>query len=188
MSPTAQTAIVEATDGNAQQQGGSAVSVIIPVTQRPHDLAWLYESYSKEFIAANRHYEFVFATEPWASSLTDPLQPHSTVDSGNSIEYDGDGNSSSDWDDQPNPTIGSEKEVPIPTATGSSTWGAIKHGRDSLGGGAGAGCAIKKGPPLAHQAGAQRFWQAEYACGRATPGSPPAAPSPAPGTTPSPAR
>ena len=51
----------------------------------------------------------------------------STVVSGNSIEYDGDGNSSSDWDDQPNPTIGSEKEVPIPTAIGSSTWGAIKR-------------------------------------------------------------
>ena len=53
----------------------------------------------------------------------------STVDSGNSIEYDGDGNSSGDWDDQPIPTIGSEKEVPIPTAIGGSTWGAIKRAK-----------------------------------------------------------
>ena len=50
-----------------------------------------------------------------------------TVGSGNSIEYDGDGDSSSDWEDQANPTIGSEVEVPVPTAIGSSTWGAIKR-------------------------------------------------------------
>ncbi len=34
-----------------------------------------------------------------------------TVAAGHSIEYDGDGNSSSDWFDQPNPTIGSENGI-----------------------------------------------------------------------------
>lgn len=34
-----------------------------------------------------------------------------TVESGHSIEYDGEGNASSDWFDQPEPTIGSENDV-----------------------------------------------------------------------------
>ena len=83
MSRPGRTSIAEAAEGDRQRQRGSAVSVIVPVTQRPHDLAWLYRSYSKEFVAANRPYEFVFATEPWASSLTDPLQP--LIDSGEPI-------------------------------------------------------------------------------------------------------
>ena len=40
-----------------------------------------------------------------------------TVAEGHSIEYDGDGNSSIDWSDQPNPTIGSENGV-ITTVNG----------------------------------------------------------------------
>ena len=50
-----------------------------------------------------------------------------TVGSGNSIEYDGDGDSSRDWVDQPNPTIGFEDEEPVPTAIGSSSWGEVKR-------------------------------------------------------------
>jgi len=34
-----------------------------------------------------------------------------TVESGHSIEYDGDGNASTDWFDQENPTLGSENDV-----------------------------------------------------------------------------
>lgn len=72
-------------DTNSEQQPGSclAVSVIVPVTQRPYDLACLYRYYSKELVEANRPFEFVFATEPWALSLTEPLQQ--LIDSGEPI-------------------------------------------------------------------------------------------------------
>lgn len=52
-----------------------AVSVIVPVTERPHDLAWLYRTFSAEFVAAGRPFEFVFAVEPWARSLVDKVEP-----------------------------------------------------------------------------------------------------------------
>jgi hypothetical protein len=51
------------------------VSVIVPVTERPDDLAYLYRTYSAEFVAAGRPYEFVFAVEPWARSLAASLDP-----------------------------------------------------------------------------------------------------------------
>lgn len=61
----------------AQEDGGgpAAVSVIVPVTERPHDLAWLYRTFSEEFVAAGRPYEFVFAIEPWGRSLAESLDP-----------------------------------------------------------------------------------------------------------------
>lgn len=52
-----------------------AVSVIVPVTERPHDLAWLYRTYSAELVAARRPFEFVFVAEPWARPLLDGLGP-----------------------------------------------------------------------------------------------------------------
>ncbi|NNF13888.1 MAG: glycosyltransferase [Gemmatimonadetes bacterium] len=59
--------------------GGSgaraAVSVIVPVTERPHDLAWLYRTFSAEFVEAGRPFEFVFALEPWGRALAEPLDP-----------------------------------------------------------------------------------------------------------------
>ena len=53
----------------------STVSVVVPVTERPHDLAWIYRTFSKEFVTAGRSFEFVFALEPWAAPLTEVLQP-----------------------------------------------------------------------------------------------------------------
>lgn len=70
-SGTADTASTEA----AGRAGPAAVSVIIPVTERPHDLAWIYRTFSAEFVAAGRPFEFVFAIEPWARSWADALDP-----------------------------------------------------------------------------------------------------------------
>jgi len=61
--------------GTGTEGGPAAVSVIVPVTERPHDLAWLYRTFSAEFVAADRPFEFVFAVEPWARSLADALDP-----------------------------------------------------------------------------------------------------------------
>jgi hypothetical protein len=60
-----------------REKGGpaSAVSVIVPVTERPHDLAWLYTTFSAELVAAERPFEFVFAVEPWARSFVEALDP-----------------------------------------------------------------------------------------------------------------
>jgi hypothetical protein len=58
-----------------EHDGPGPVSVIVPVTERPHDLAWLYRTFSAEFVAAGRPYEFVFAVEPWARSFAESLDP-----------------------------------------------------------------------------------------------------------------
>lgn len=60
---------------STEESGPAAVSVIVPVTERPHDLAWLYRTFSEELVAAGRPFEFVFAVEPWARSLADSLDP-----------------------------------------------------------------------------------------------------------------
>lgn len=60
-----------------------AVSVIVPVTERPHDLAWLYRTFSAEFVDARRPFEFVFVVEPWARALTTGLEP--LIESGEPI-------------------------------------------------------------------------------------------------------
>ncbi len=57
------------------QPPAGAVSVIVPVSERPHDLAWLYRTFSKELVDAGRPYEFVFVVEPWARSLIEGLEP-----------------------------------------------------------------------------------------------------------------
>jgi hypothetical protein len=49
--------------------------VVVPVTERPHDLAWVYQTFSAEFVASGRPFEFVFAVEPWARSLVEALDP-----------------------------------------------------------------------------------------------------------------
>jgi len=62
-------------DLGADRRTAEAVSVIVPVTERPHELAWLYRTYSAELAAAGRPFEFVFVGEPWARSLFDALGP-----------------------------------------------------------------------------------------------------------------
>lgn len=70
-------ATIAASDATASEELArpQAVSVIVPVTERPHDLAWLYRTFSKEFVAAGRPFEFVFAVEPWARPLVEQLDP-----------------------------------------------------------------------------------------------------------------
>ncbi len=60
---------------NAPRGGDPAVSVIVPVTERPHDLSLLVEAFSKEFVDSGRPFEFVFAVEPWKRHLLDVLRP-----------------------------------------------------------------------------------------------------------------
>ena len=62
-------------DVGAEPRPSEAVSVIVPVTERPHDLAWLYRTYSAELATANRPFEFVFVGEPWTRPLFDALAP-----------------------------------------------------------------------------------------------------------------
>ena len=74
MTETLTTSAAPAPPARAQRPM-TAVSVIVPVTERPHDLAWLYRTFSAELVAAKRSYEFVFVLEPWARSWTAVLEP-----------------------------------------------------------------------------------------------------------------
>jgi hypothetical protein len=68
-------ALETAAGSSPQRAEPPEVSVIVPVTERPHDLAWLYETFSAELREADRAFEFVFAVEPWGHALTEPLAP-----------------------------------------------------------------------------------------------------------------
>ncbi len=50
-----------------------AVSIVVPVSERPECLVELYEEYSAPLRALGRQFEFVFAAEPWFHELTAPL-------------------------------------------------------------------------------------------------------------------
>ena len=52
---------------------GIAVSVIVPVSERPESLPDLYREYSKPIRALGRSFEFIFVAEPWLQHLVDPL-------------------------------------------------------------------------------------------------------------------
>ena len=58
----------------ADARGAVAISVIVPVTERPASLSDLYEEYAAPLRALGRPYEFVFAAEPWFGELTAPLE------------------------------------------------------------------------------------------------------------------
>lgn len=62
-------------DGRTRGRIRGEVSVIVPVTERPHELAWIYRTFSPELEAAGRPFEFVFVVEPWARSMTESLAP-----------------------------------------------------------------------------------------------------------------
>lgn len=51
-----------------------AVSVIVPVSERPHDLVDLYRDYSRELGRFEPKHEFVFVSQPWFTKLTEPLK------------------------------------------------------------------------------------------------------------------
>jgi hypothetical protein len=52
---------------------GVAVSVIVPVTERPQNLVDLYSEFAAPLRESGRSYEFVFVAEPWFHALTAPL-------------------------------------------------------------------------------------------------------------------
>lgn len=56
------------------QGASSLISVIVPVTERPSDLADLYEEYSEPFRDEGWNYEFLFVLEPWFRHLAEPLE------------------------------------------------------------------------------------------------------------------
>jgi hypothetical protein len=62
-------------DHREKSREAMEISVIVPVTERPHDLAWIYGTFSAELRAAGRAFEFVFAVEPWARPLAEALAP-----------------------------------------------------------------------------------------------------------------
>ncbi len=51
-----------------------AVSIIVPVSERPASLTELYEEYAAPFRSADQPYEFIFAAEPWFADATEPLR------------------------------------------------------------------------------------------------------------------
>jgi len=55
------------------EDGAARISVIVPVSERPEDLAELYEEYAVPLRGLDRQYEFVFVTEPWYRQLGEPL-------------------------------------------------------------------------------------------------------------------
>lgn len=50
-----------------------AISVIVPVTERPESLAELYHEYAAPLRELGEPFEFVFAVEPWAYAMSLPL-------------------------------------------------------------------------------------------------------------------
>jgi hypothetical protein len=50
-----------------------AVSVVVPVVERPGDLSELYREYSKPLRERGWDFEFLFFLEPWAAPLREPL-------------------------------------------------------------------------------------------------------------------
>lgn len=50
-----------------------AISVIVPVTERPEPLVELYHEYAAPLRELGRPFEFVFAVEPWAYDMSLPL-------------------------------------------------------------------------------------------------------------------
>jgi hypothetical protein len=55
-------------------RGAVAISVIVPVTERPARLSDLYEEYAAPLRALGRPYEFIFVAEPWFGKVTAPLE------------------------------------------------------------------------------------------------------------------
>jgi len=58
-----------------QSLSPTQVSVLVPVSERPENLAELYETYSAPLRASGWTYEFVFALEPFYHDLADQLDP-----------------------------------------------------------------------------------------------------------------
>ncbi len=53
----------------------AAVSIVVPVTERPENLVDLYREFSEPLRALGSSFEFLFVAEPWRRDLTDLLAP-----------------------------------------------------------------------------------------------------------------
>jgi len=62
------------TDGRAPRVH-TAVSIVVPVTERPENLVDLYREFSEPLRALGSSFEFLFVAEPWRRDLTDLLAP-----------------------------------------------------------------------------------------------------------------
>ncbi len=51
------------------------VSVVVPVSERPHDLDLIYGEYSAPLDRIGIPFEFVFVVEPWAREMAEALRP-----------------------------------------------------------------------------------------------------------------
>ena len=61
------------TESPVTTETGRTVSVIVPVTERPRPLEWLYQEYAPAIERLGVPFEFVFVVEPWAQELTKGL-------------------------------------------------------------------------------------------------------------------
>lgn len=64
-------------------QSEVAVSVIVPVAERPDELAGLFREYAKPLRDSARSFEFLFVAEPWFRGMTEPL--HELVSGGERV-------------------------------------------------------------------------------------------------------
>ena len=67
----------------ALEPSSSTVSVIVPVTERPSPLDWLYREYAPALREQGIPFEFVFVVEPWAIELAGALR--SLIEAGEPI-------------------------------------------------------------------------------------------------------
>lgn len=69
------TKLSEQQSGTGQQRNVPDVSVLVPVTERPENLAELYRTYAAPLRGSDWTYEFVFALEPAYRDLAEQLTP-----------------------------------------------------------------------------------------------------------------
>jgi len=63
-----------ACEHESAKRASAAVTVIVPVTERPDDLIQLYREFAAPLRASGRPYAFLFVAEPWNRSVTEPLR------------------------------------------------------------------------------------------------------------------
>lgn len=75
MSASARPLIRESGRRSDSPEVGTRVSVLVPVSERPHPLDWIYEEYSAPLARSGIPFEFVFVVEPWAREMAEALRP-----------------------------------------------------------------------------------------------------------------
>lgn len=68
-------ASVERGASRSEEPAGIAVTVAVPVTERPESLAPLYEEYAAPLKARGEAFEFLFLMPPWGRELGEALDP-----------------------------------------------------------------------------------------------------------------